>query len=138
MFNPIGPTFILSGNSFGSAFKIYPESDHFSLIYATINFHLVFLLPPDLSVFHRDALKIQLRSLHFSCSYIWLCQVLAVACRIFHCKILGLSCPMACRILVSPTGIKPMSPAFKDWILNRWTTREVPQKFLITPLKRKP
>ena len=33
---------------------------------------------------------------------------------------------LACRILVSPRGIKPTSPAVEVQSLNHWTTREVP------------
>ena len=39
----------------------------------------------------------------------------------------GLSCPVACGILVPQPGIEPASPALIGrWILNHWTTREVP------------
>ena len=37
-------------------------------------------------------------------------------------------CPrcVACGILVSPPGIKPVPPALEVGNLNHWTTREVP------------
>ena len=38
----------------------------------------------------------------------------------------GLSCPMACEIIVPGSEIEPMSPCIRRWILNCWTTREVP------------
>ena len=39
------------------------------------------------------------------------------------------SCPEACGVLVPQTGIKPalIKPCFGRWILNHWTTREVPR-----------
>ena len=37
---------------------------------------------------------------------------------------------LACRILVSPRGIKPTSPAVEAQSLNHWTTRDVPIHFL--------
>ena len=39
----------------------------------------------------------------------------------------GLSCPVACGILASWPGIKPVSFALEGIFLNHWTTREVPQ-----------
>ena len=43
-------------------------------------------------------------------------------------------CPVACKILVSQPGIKPMPPPLL-WLraqsLNHWTTREVPPHFLL-------
>ena len=38
----------------------------------------------------------------------------------------GLSCPKACGILVPRTGIEPAFPCIARWILNHWTTRQVP------------
>ena len=35
-------------------------------------------------------------------------------------------CHMACRVLVSPTGIEAVPPAVEAQSLNHWTTREVP------------
>ena len=32
----------------------------------------------------------------------------------------------ACRILVPPPGIEPVSPAVEAWSLNHWSSREVP------------
>ena len=43
---------------------------------------------------------------------------LAVAC--------GLGSLAACGILVPRPGIEPTSPAVEVWILNQWTTKEVP------------
>ena len=42
---------------------------------------------------------------------------------------LGLSCPMAYRILVSRPGVKPISPAFEGGLL----TTGPPEKFHLTP-----
>ena len=36
-------------------------------------------------------------------------------------------CCMACRILVSQSGIKPVLPAVETWCLNHWTAREGPK-----------
>ena len=50
---------------------------------------------------------------------------------------------MACGILVSQPGIKPVPPALEAWSLNHWTAREVPQglflkdKYFIFGLIRK-
>ena len=50
-----------------------------------------------------------------------------------------LSCPEACGILVSQSGIKPASPALQDGILNHWTTRESPWLLsLFQPLCQRP
>ena len=38
----------------------------------------------------------------------------------------GLSCRAAFGILVPRPGIEPIVPCFERWILNHWTTREVP------------
>ena len=38
----------------------------------------------------------------------------------------GLSCSMACGILVSPTGEQTHIPCIAKWNLNHWVTREVP------------
>ena len=44
--------------------------------------------------------------------------------------VLGLSCPAPCGILV-PTRDRTHVPCIERWILNHWTTREVPlKKFL--------
>ena len=58
---------------------------------------------------------------------IWLYRVSVVGLRIFHCGaqtlavvLHGLWYPSACRILVPPSGIEPLSPR----ILNYWTIRE--------------
>ena len=40
-------------------------------------------------------------------------------------------CHVACRILVPPSGIKPVPPAVEAQILNHWTTREVPLLFCL-------
>ena len=50
--------------------------------------------------------------------YFWLHGVLVAACR--------LSCPAACGILVPRPGIRTCVPCIGRWILNHWTTREVP------------
>ena len=39
----------------------------------------------------------------------------------------GLSCSEACRILSSQTRDRAHVPSFGRWILNHWTTREVPE-----------
>ena len=47
----------------------------------------------------------------------------------------GLSCSVACGILVPQPGIKPVPPAVKAWSLNHWTAKEVPKIiFLIDSL----
>ena len=51
------------------------------------------------------------------CLFIWLRQVLVVACRIFVVA-WGLSCPKACGILVPGTGIEPVSPALEGEFLT--------------------
>ena len=38
----------------------------------------------------------------------------------------GLRYPIECGILVPQTGIEPPIPYIVKWILNHWTTREVP------------
>ena len=43
------------------------------------------------------------------------------------------SCP-PCRILVSQSGIEPMLPAMEMRNPNHWTTREVPQIFILNAL----
>ena len=39
---------------------------------------------------------------------------------------LGLSCAVACGILIPPTRGQTHFPFFARWILNHWTTRKVP------------
>ena len=59
--------------------------------------------------------------------YFCLCQAIVAARRIFV-AVLSLSCPVTHRILVPRPGIEPESPALEgEWILNHWTTREVPR-----------
>jgi len=53
-----------------------------------------------------------------------LCQLLAVACRIFSCDTWTLSCGM--WDLVPWPEIEPMPPALGAQSLNHWTTRAVP------------
>ena len=43
-----------------------------------------------------------------------------------------LSCPKSHGLLVPQPGIKLASPAFERQILNHWTTREVPQPWLLS------
>ena len=38
----------------------------------------------------------------------------------------GLSCPLACGILVPQPGVEPQVPCIGRQVLNPWTTREVP------------
>ena len=47
----------------------------------------------------------------------------AAACR--------LSCSLVCGMLVPWPGIKPMPPCIARWILNHWTTREIPLRVFI-------
>ena len=56
--------------------------------------------------------------------FIWLRQVLVVACGIFSCSMWTLSCSI--WDLVPQTEIKPGPPALREWNLSHWTTREVP------------
>ena len=51
---------------------------------------------------------------------VWLCRVLADACRIFNCGMWTLSCSMW------NLGIKPGAPALGVWSLSHWATRKVP------------
>ena len=55
--------------------------------------------------------------------FIWLCQVLVMASRIFSCIMQTLSCGL--WDLVPWPGIRPGSPALGAQSLNHWTTREV-------------
>ena len=41
----------------------------------------------------------------------------------------GLSCPAVCGIFISPPGMEPPAPCIAGWILNHWTTKEVPRIF---------
>ena len=66
----------------------------------------------------------------FKYLFIWLRWVLIASCRIFRChtvplvRALKLSCPKACGIF--PTRGRNYIPCTERWILNLWTTREVP------------
>ena len=60
--------------------------------------------------------------------FIWLHQVLVVACRIFSYGIQTLSCGK-CELVLWP-WIKPSTPALGVWSLSHWTTREVPLEVL--------
>ena len=51
--------------------------------------------------------------------YFWLRPVLLVAA-------LGLTCPVACGILVPQPGIEHAPPCIGRWSLNYWTTKDVP------------
>ena len=89
-------------------------------------------------------------------SHFWLRRVLVVACRIFYCgtralhsgawaqervgsvvwgtagflvEVRGLSCPVACGILVPRPGNRTRIPCIGRWILYHWTTREFPAQF---------
>ena len=72
--------------------------------------------------------------LRLSCSMQDLCHSsqdsLGVACNPEHVGSIvathGLSCSVACGILVPQPGIKPKSPCIARQILNHWTTRKVP------------
>ena len=55
--------------------------------------------------------------------FIWLCQVLFVACRIFSCGMQTLGCHI--WDLVPWAGIEPRPPALGARSLSHWTTREV-------------
>ena len=44
------------------------------------------------------------------------------------------SCPKARGLLVPQPGIELSSPAFERQILNHWTTREVPQPWLLSAI----
>ena len=57
--------------------------------------------------------------------FVWLHQILDVACRIFSCGIWAL---VSCGIwdLVPQPGIGPGPPALGLWSLSRWITRDVP------------
>ena len=85
----------------------------------TISFSKLFLAPS----FPR-----RLGGKNFIHSFIyWLCQVLAVALRIFnlHCSIQNhfFSCSM--WDLVPSTGIEPGPPALGVWSLSHWTIKDV-------------
>ena len=57
-----------------------------------------------------------------TCIFIWLWQVLVVACRIFSCSMWD---------LFPWPGIEPGSPALGAWNLSHWTTREVPSAVIL-------
>ena len=62
------------------------------------------------------------------CIYFWLHQVLVTA-EGFFIAAWGLSCPIACGILVFWPRIEPALPALEAWSLNHWTAKEVPIYF---------
>ena len=49
--------------------------------------------------------------------FVWQCQVLVVACRIFRCGMWD---------LVSWPAIEPWPPALGVWCLSHWSTRDIP------------
>ena len=55
---------------------------------------------------------------------LWHMSLAIVAC--------WLGCPKAHGLLVPQPGIELTSPAFERQILNHWTTREVPQPWLLS------
>ena len=57
-------------------------------------------------------------------SFIWLCLVLDVTCRIFNCSMWTLSCS-TWNIIPWP-GINSRPSVCGEWSLSRWTTREGP------------
>ena len=59
--------------------------------------------------------------------FIWLCQVFSCGMRDLCCiwELLVVACM---RDLSPPPGTKPRPPALGARSLNRWTTREVPEK----------
>ena len=69
--------------------------------------------------------------------FIWLYWLLVEACEIFHCGPWALECVgsvvvasrLSCPRLwnLPGPGIKPVSLCIGRWILNHWTTREVPE-----------
>ena len=60
--------------------------------------------------------------------FIWLHWVLLVAHGIFHCGMWAYSCPHGTWDLSSLTRNWPCVPCIGRWILNHWTTREVPRE----------
>ena len=73
-------------------------------------------------------------------TYFWLHQVLVAGTWILLLRQMGLvvteyglSCPVACGILVPGTGIEPTSPALETGLLTIWPPRKSPlQPFLIS------
>ena len=55
--------------------------------------------------------------------FIWLCQVLVLACEIFCCG--------TWHLVLHP-GIEPKPPALGAWSVTPWTTREVPHHSFFT------
>ena len=72
------------------------------------------------------------------CRFFWgVCWVFLAAWDFISCSALAslvvaceLSCPLACRILRAWWRIESVSPCIGRWILNHWTTREVPEVFI--------
>ena len=66
--------------------------------------------------------------------FIWLCQVLVMASRIFSCIMQTLSCGM--QDIVPWPGMEPRSPALRAQSLSHWILRKVPRIcFIQRPLK---
>ena len=61
---------------------------------------------------------------------LWHMGSLVVAC--------GLSCPVACGILVPWSGTEPTVPCIGSWLLNPWTTRQVPEERTPTQVRVSP
>ena len=67
----------------------------------------------------------------FKNSFIWLCWVLAAACKIFSCSIqtpgYGIQALICCMWGLFPwPGIEPGTPELGGWSLSHWTPRGVP------------
>ena len=67
----------------------------------------------------------------FNLFYFWQCWVFIMACRLSSIVALGLSCPVACGILVPQPRIEHVSPALKGEFL----TTGPPRKFLFLQFK---
>ena len=48
-----------------------------------------------------------------------------------YLEVCGLSCSTMCRIFSSLTRDQTLVPCFARWILNQWTTRDVPLRFTL-------
>ena len=80
--------------------------------------------------FHSPFFK-KKKKVVFKNSFIWLCWVLAAACKIFSCSIqtpgYGIQTLICCMWGLFPwPGIEPRTPELGGWSLSHWTTRGVP------------
>ena len=85
--------------------------------------------PNNLSFFFLFFFPTFLLLVFFFLIFMWLHQVLAVACWLFSCGTQAVSCSM--QDLVPWPGIEPETLALGVWSLNSWTTRGVTHNDLL-------